>query len=87
MYKRQGPIYTEIAAFLDFGIISGSKYEVADNLFNNSSLMNYGFGFRLSTNIFGQPLYLRIDKPLDATIDGYSVDNMNQWIFSFQKAI
>ena len=87
LHKEIGPINTEIAAFIDFGIISGSKYEVADNLFNNSSLMDYGFGLRLSTNIFGQPLYLRIDKPFDATIDGYSVANMNQWVFSFQKAI
>ena len=40
-----------------------------------------------SKNIFGQPLYLRIDKPFDATIDGKSIDKMNEWIFSFQKSI
>ena len=55
--------------------------------FANFVLMDYGFGVRLSANIFGQPLYLRIDKPFDATIDGYSVENMNEWVFSFQKAI
>ena len=49
--------------------------------------MDYGFGIRLSTNIFGQPLYLRIDKPIDATIDGKSIEKMNEWIFSFQKSI
>jgi len=49
--------------------------------------MDYGFGLRLSTSIFGQPLYLRIDKPIDATIDGTSIEKMNDWVFSFQKAI
>ena len=49
--------------------------------------MDYGFGLRLSTNVFGQPLYIRIDKPIDATIDGKSLKDINEWVFSFQKAI
>ena len=87
LHKRFGPINFELATFLDYGILSGSKFESSDQLFDNTALMDYGFGVRLSTNIFGQPLYLRIDKPFDATIDGYSVENMNEWVFSFQKAI
>ena len=77
----------EFAGFIDQGNLSGSKFIVGDKGFNNSTLMDYGFGIRLSTNIFGQPLYLRIDKPIDATIDGKSIDKMNEWIFSFQKSI
>ena len=87
LYKRFGPINFELATFLDYGILSGSKFESSDQLFDNTALMDYGFGVRLSANIFGQPLYLRIDKPFDATIDGYSVENMNEWVFSFQRAI
>ena len=49
--------------------------------------MDYGVGLRLSANVFGQPLYLRIDKPIDATIDGKSLKDINEWVFSFQKAI
>ena len=77
----------EFAGFIDQGNLSGSKFIVGDKGFNNSTLMDYGFGIRLSTNIFGQPLYLRIDKPIDATIDGKSIEKMNEWIFSFQKSI
>ena len=72
---------------MDYGILSGSKFESNDQLFDNTSLANYGFGLRLSTNIFGQPLYLRIDKPIDATVDENSINIMNEWIFSFQKAM
>jgi hypothetical protein len=87
VYKKLGPVTVEVAAFIDNGILSGSKFEANDRLFDNTSLMDYGFGLRLSTNIFGQPLYLRIDKPIDATIDGSSLEKMNEWVFSFQKAI
>ena len=87
VYKKIGPLTAEVAFFIDSGILFGSKFEPNDQLFDNTTLIDYGFGLRLSTNIFGQPLYLRIDKPFDATIDGYSVENMNEWVFSFQKAI
>ena len=87
LHKRFGPINFELASFLDYGILSGSKFESNDQLFENTTLMDYGFGVRLSTNIFGQPLYLRIDKPIDATIDGNSIEKMNDWIFSFQKSM
>ena len=87
MYKKFGAITLEFAGFMDYGILSGSKFEMNDQLFDNSSLMDYGFGLRLSTNIFGQPLYLRIDKPIDATVDGNSIERMNEWVFSFQKSL
>jgi len=87
IHKRFGPISFELATFVDGGILSGSKFELNDRLFDNTSLLNYGFGLRLSTNIYGQPLYLRIDKPIEATIDGNSLENINKWVFSFQKAI
>ena len=87
MHKRFGPISLELAAFIDGGILSGSKFVLNDRLFDNTSLLNYGFGLRLSSNIYGQPLYLRIDKPIEATIDGNSLENINEWVFSFQKAI
>ena len=87
MYKRFGPISLELAAFVDSGILSGSKFESNDRLFDNASLVDYGLGLRLSTSIFGQPLYMRVDKPIDATIDGNSIANMNEWVFSFQKSM
>ena len=49
--------------------------------------MDYGIGLRISTSMFGQPLYLRIDKPFNATIDGKSIEKMNDWVLSFQKSI
>ena len=87
IHKKFGAVSVEVAAFMDYGILSGSKFESNDQLFDNTSLANYGFGLRLSTNIFGQPLYLRIDKPIDATVDENSINIMNEWIFSFQKAM
>ncbi|SVD08449.1 uncharacterized protein METZ01_LOCUS361303, partial [marine metagenome] len=50
-------------------------------------LVDYGIGLRISTSIYGQPIYLRFDKPLDAKIDGTSLEKMNEWVFSFQKSI
>jgi hemolysin activation/secretion protein len=87
MHKRLGPISIEVASFIDYGVLSGSKFEPNDQLFDNTALMDYGVGLRLSTNVFGQPLYLRIDKPIDATIDGSSIEKMNDWVFSFQKSM
>ena len=87
VHKKIGPVTAEVALFIDSGILFGSKFEPNDQLFDNTTLMDYGFGLRLSTSIFGQPLYLRIDKPIDATIDGTSIEKMNDWVFSFQKAI
>ena len=77
----------ELAAFLDAGTLSGSKFIVGDYGFSNTSLVDYGLGIRLSKTVFGQPLYLRIDKPMKATVDGKSIEGMNDWIFSFQKSI
>ncbi|MGY8781157.1 MAG: M1 family metallopeptidase [Fidelibacterota bacterium] len=77
----------ELAAFLDAGTLTGSKLLVGDNGFDKTSLIDYGLGLRLSKTVLGQPLYFRIDKPLKATINGKSIENMNAWIFSFQKSI
>jgi len=77
----------ELAAFLDAGTLTGSKFTVGDYGFSNTSLVDYGLGIRLSKTVFGQPLYLRIDKPMKATIDGESIEGMNDWVFSFQKSI
>jgi hypothetical protein len=77
----------ELAAFLDAGILKGSKLVVGDKGFSSTSLVDYGLGIRISKTVLGQPLYLRIDKPMKATIDGQSIKNMNNWVFSFQKSI
>ena len=77
----------ELATFIDMGILTGSKLFKGDNGFNSTSLVDYGIGIRLSKNIFGQAFYLRFDKPLSATVDGESIKNMNDWVFSFQKSI
>ena len=77
----------ELAGFLDFGTLTGSKFNQGDRGFSSPLLISYGFGIRLSQTIYGQPLYLRIDKPLSATVNGITIENMNNWIFSFQKSI
>ena len=66
---------------------SVSKFLVGDKGFNNSTVMDYGIGLRVSTSIYGQPIYLRFDKTIDAKIDGISIDKINEWVFSFQKSI
>ena len=85
--KSIAGINFELAGFIDQGTLTGSKFVVGDKGFNNSTLMDYGIGLRISTSIFGQPLYLRIDKPFNATIDGNSIEKMNDWVLSFQKSI
>ena len=85
--KSIAGINFELAGFIDQGTLTGSKFVVGDKGFNNSTLMDYGIGLRISTSIFGQPLYLRIDKPFNATIDGKSIEKMNDWVLSFQKSI
>ena len=87
IYKKLGGSNLELAAFLDEGTLSGSKFVLNDKGFKDTRLMDYGIGLRLSTTVFGQPIYLRIDKPLKATIDGKSIEEMNDWVFSFQKSI
>jgi len=77
----------ELAAFVDAGSLKGSKLALGDNGFNSASLVDYGIGIRLSKTVFGQPLYIRIDKPIEATIDGISIERKSDWIFSFQKSI
>ena len=85
--KSFAGINLELAAFIDQGTLSGSKFTLGDKGFDGNTLVDYGIGLRISTSVFGQPIYLRIDKPIDATIDGKSIEKMNEWIFSFQKSI
>ena len=85
--KSIAGINFELAGFIDQGTLTGSKFVVGDKGFNNSTLVDYGIGLRISTSIYGQPIYLRFDKPLDAKIDGNSIEKMNEWVFSFQKSI
>ena len=85
--KSFAGVNIELAGFIDQGTLSGSKFAVGDKGFNNSTLVDYGIGLRISTAIFGQPINLRFDKPLDAKIDGKSIEEMNDWVFSFQKSI
>ena len=85
--KSIAGINFELAGFIDQGTLTGSKFVVGDKGFNNSTLVDYGIGLRISTSIYGQPIYLRFDKPLDAKIDGTSLEKMNEWVFSFQKSI
>ena len=80
-------INLELAGFIDQGTLTGSKFLVGDKGFNNSTVMDYGIGLRVSTSIYGQPIYLRFDKTIDAKIDGISIDKINEWVFSFQKSI
>jgi len=85
--KSIAGINFELAGFIDQGTLTGSKFVVGDKGFNNSTLVDYGIGLRISTSIYGQPIYLRFDKPLDAKIDGTSLEKINEWVFSFQKSI
>ena len=85
--KSIAGINFELAGFIDQGTLTGSKFLVGDKGFNNSTVMDYGIGLRVSTSIYGQPIYLRFDKPIDAKIDGISIDKINEWVFSFQKSI
>ena len=85
--KSFAGINLELAGFIDQGTLTGSKFTLGDKGFDGNTLVDYGIGLRISTSVFGQPIYLRIDKPFDATIDGKSIDKMNELIFSFQKSI
>ena len=40
MHKRLGPISIEVASFIDYGVLSGSKFEPNDQLFDNTALMD-----------------------------------------------
>lgn len=77
----------ELAVFADRGVLTGSKYSQGDKGFNSTEMLDYGLGIRLSSTLFGQPLYIRIDKPFEALINNKPIANMNEWVFSFQKSI
>ena len=85
--KSIAGINLELAGFIDQGTLSGSKFVLGDKGFDSNTLVDYGIGLRLSTTIFGQPIFLRLDKPMGAKIDGIDIEKMNDWIFSFQKSI
>ena len=85
--KSFAGINLELAGFIDQGTLSGSKFVLGDKGFDGNTLVDYGIGLRISTSIFGQPIYLRLDKPIGAKIDGVDLEKMNEWVFSFQKSI
>ena len=85
--KSIAGINLELAGFIDQGTLSGSKFVLGDKGFDGNTLVDYGIGLRISTSIFGQPIYLRLDKPIGAKIDGVDLEKMNEWVFSFQKSI
>ena len=58
-----------------------------DNTEKMTDLYSYGIGLRFSSSLFGQPLYLRIDKVLDAKINEEKPIGAADWVFSFQKII
>ena len=87
MSKSIAGINLELAGFIDQGTLSGSKFVLGDKGFDSNTLVDYGIGLRLSTTIFGQRIFLRLEKPMGAKIDGIDIEKMNDWIFSFQKSI
>ena len=51
----------ELSLFTDIGLVTGSKFDVGDNLFDEEILMNAGFGFRVSKKILGINWFFRLD--------------------------
>ena len=47
----------------------------------------FKIGLRFSSSLYGQPLYLRIDRVLDAKINEKEPIGKADWVFSFQKII
>ena len=84
--RKIGPINLEFAAFLDFASVS-TRYLNMDNVAKMTDLYSYGIGLRFSSSLYGQPLYLRIDKVLDAKINEEKPIGATDWVFSFQKII
>ena len=58
-----------------------------DNTEKMTDLYSYGIGLRFSSSLYGQPLYLRIDRVLDAKINEKEPIGKADWVFSFQKII
>ena len=58
-----------------------------DNTEKMTDLYSYGIGLRFSSSLYGQPLYLRIDKVIDAKINEKTLIGAADWVFSFQKII
>ena len=84
--RNIGPLNVEFAAFLDFASVS-TTYLNIDNAEKMTDLYSYGIGLRFSSSLYGQPLYLRIDKVLDAKINEEEPIGATDWVFSFQKII
>ena len=84
--RKIGPLNLEFAAFLDFASVS-TRYLNMDNTEKITDLYSYGIGLRFSSSLYGQPLYLRIDKVVDAKINEEKPIGAADWVFSFQKII
>ena len=84
--RKIGKFKFEFAAFYDYAYISTSLLDLSIDK-KMTELDSYGIGLRFSSSLFGQPLYFRVDQVLEATIDGKSLDDRLNWVFSFQKSI
>ena len=79
-------ISSNISKKLDFASVS-TTYLNMDNTEKMTDLFSYGIGLRFSSSLYGQPLYLRIDRVLDAKINEKEPIGKADWVFSFQKII
>lgn len=80
-------LHTELAIFVDSGILWGSRNVPGDERFDGDLLASAGIGFRFKKDWLGKNFYLRIDLPMVSYLDNtINVDTQN-WIFSFQKGI
>ena len=85
--KKWLEIQFELALFTDVGVVNGSKFSLGDNGFNNETLMDAGFGFRLSKDLLGKNWYFRVDFPFWIKEGKTSSTDYDKFVFSFQRSI
>ena len=85
--KKWLEIQFELALFTDVGVVNGSKFSLGDNGFNNETLMDAGFGFRLSKDLLGKNWYVRVDFPFWIKEGKTSSTDYDKFVFSFQRSI
>jgi len=84
---RLAGLRTELALFGDAGVLNDSAPFGKDRTFANDVLMDFGFGLRLKTSVFGQELYLRLDLPWYLVEAGRGTTDFSNLIFSFQQGL
>jgi hypothetical protein len=85
--KNWFKINFELALFTDIGLVSGSKFHVGDNLFDEDILMDAGFGFRVSKKVLGKNWFFRVDFPFWIKEGNIETTDFENFIFSFQRSI